>query len=603
MPRRRCSSRCSDLNQLRGAVGAQAEVRGAELEDGRVGHPAVRTRGHQYPSIGNYPAVAGGYWRGGGAHGFVLAGSTLANWLASGRRAHLLAGRSAMSSFRHIPLGHTIPDCPHAISVSLPTMADLIGYEEKSPEVMRHMSTGYPRFVQHPFVRLLTAELARRQGLQGQSVWLVASLHLAEQLRAWLGADDARVVVEGTQAAVVFAPSPEHNARAKAFLQHCGGSVSSRQAEDALVAAGLVPAPKPETCVARDADALGAVRMALRRGFTGATDQDLFVASNGMNAIHSVFRTSNQIQRPRGRTVWIQLGWIYLDTIAILQKFTDEPQRDHVVLPDVNDLDALRRILEERRGQVAGIVTEVPTNPLIQSCDVPALAELARAHGAHLVLDASIASPWNVDVLRYCDVAVASLTKYAASEGDLLMGAVAVNPLGGDAAAFRSGLAAAVAPPYRRDLARLAHEIRDVENVLARINAATPQVAEYLEKRPEVARVHWALAPAARENFLKVARNPAAVGSMVSFELQGLSFARVYDRMRLPKGPSFGLRNSLCCPFMYLAHYDLVTSEAGRAQLAQHRLNPGLLRLSVGIEPVGDLVGVLGEALDLAAVA
>jgi cystathionine gamma-synthase len=54
---------------------------------------------------------------------------------------------------------------------------------------------------------------------------------------------------------------------------------------------------------------------------------------------------------------------------------------------------------------------------------------------------------------------------------------------------------------------------------------------------------------------------------------------------------------------MYLAHYDLVTSAAGRAQLEQHRLNPGLLRLSVGVEPVGDIIGALGEALDLAAVA
>jgi cystathionine gamma-synthase len=252
---------------------------------------------------------------------------------------------------------------------------------------------------------------------------------------------------------------------------------------------------------------------------------------------------------------------------------------------------------------VAGIITEVPTNPLIQSCDVPALAELARTHGAHLVLDASIASPWNVDVLRYCDVAVASLTKYAASEGDLLMGAAAVNPLAGDAAAFRSGLAAAISPPYRRDLARLAHEIRDVEGVVARINAATPQVVEYLGRRPEVVRIHWALAPGARANYLKVARTPEAVGSMVSFELQGLLYTQVYDHMRLPKGPSFGLKKSLCCPFMYLAHYDLVTSAAGRAQLAQHCLNPGLLRLSVGIEPVEDIIGVLDEALDSAAVA
>ena len=501
-----------------------------------------------------------------------------------------------MSSLRHIPLGHAIPDCPHAISVSLPTMADLIGYEERNAEVLRQVPSGYPRFVLHPFVRALTAEFARRLRLEGQAVWLVGSLSLAEQLRVWVGAEVARVVTDGEQAAVAFPPSPEHNARAKAFLQHCGGFVSSRQAEDSLVAAGLLPVPPAEDNGI--GDAAGQVRSALHEAYPGAGDQDLFVAANGMNAIHSVFCVSNGIQRPRGRTTWIQLGWLYLDTIAILQKFSADPQRDHVVLPDVNDLGALRRVLEERRGQVAGIVTEVPTNPLIQSCDVPALAMLAREHGVHLILDASIASPWNVDALPYCDVAVASLSKYAASGGDLLAGSAAVNPSAPDAAAFRAGLAERIAPPYRRDLARLACEIQDVGRVLERINESTPQVADFLGRRPEVSCVHWALAPAARTNFLKVARHPGAVGSMLSIELKGIPLARVYDRLRLPKGPSFGLKNSLCCPFMYLAHYDLVTSEAGLAQLAQHSLNPELLRLSVGMEPVGEILDALGEALD-----
>lgn len=87
---------------------------------------------------------------------------------------------------------------------------------------------------------------------------------------------------------------------------------------------------------------------------------------------------------------------------------------------------------------------------------------------------------------------------------------------------------------------------------------------------------------------------------MITFELEPGMFARVYDRVRLPKGPSFGLRNSLFCPFMYLGHYDLVTSAEGRALLARHALNPELLRLSVGLEPVEEIIGALAEALDAA---
>ncbi len=500
-----------------------------------------------------------------------------------------------MSSLRHIPLGHAIPNRPHATSVSLPTLANLIGYEKKDPAVLRQMPTGYPRFVVHPFVRTLTQEFARRQGLQDRAVWLANTPLLSAQLREWMGGD-ARLVSEGSLAGVTFACDSERNARAKTFLQHCGGFISSRQAEDMLSAAGLVPAAAKEDAVA--GDALGAVKRELRRAFTGACDEDIFVAANGMNAVHAAFSAVKAVQAPRGRTVWIQLGWLYLDTIAILQKFTPLPDNDHVTVLSVHDLGALRRVLEVHRGRVAGIITEVPTNPLVQCCDVPALATLAREHGAHLLLDASIASPWNVDLLPYADIALASLTKYAAAEGDLLAGAAAVNPRAGDSDALRAGLAAGISPLYRRDLARLAREIRDVDEVLARVNAATLQVVEFLVSRPEVGRVHWAMAAESRENFLRVARSPGAVGSMVTFEVGAGNFAPVYDRARLPKGPSFGLRNSLLCPFMYLAHYDLVTTPEGRARLAAGGINPELLRLSVGTEPVGEIIGALAETLD-----
>lgn len=474
-------------------------------------------------------------------------------------------------------------------------MADLIGYEEKNPAVLRQVPTGYPRFVLHPFVRTLTQEFARRQGLQGRSLWLATTPALAQRLCDWLGGD-ARVVAEGELTGVTFAADSERNARAKAFLQHCGGFLSSRQAEDLLVAAGLVPTAAREDVVAQNP--LGAVKRELQRAFTGAGDEDLFVAANGMNAVHSAFAAVDAVQAPRGRTVWIQLGWLYLDTIAILGKFTANPAVDHLVLPAVHDLDAVRRVLAENRGRVAAIVTEAPTNPLIQCADIPGLAALAQEHGAHLVLDASIASPWNVDVLPHADLAVASLTKYAAGEGDLLAGAVAVNPKRADAQAFRAELETRVVKPYRRDLARLAREIRDVDSLLAGINAATPRVVEFLSGRPEVTRVHWALAPESRENFLRIARTPGAVGGMITFEVADGRFGRVYDHARLPKGPSFGLRSTLFCPFMVLAHYDLASNADGRAKLARQGLNPELLRLSVGLEPVDEIIGALAEAFD-----
>ena len=83
---------------------------------------------------------------------------------------------------------------------------------------------------------------------------------------------------------------------------------------------------------------------------------------------------------------------------------------------------------------------------------------------------------------------------------------------------------------------------------------------------------------------------------MISFTLHGQLDA-FYDRLRLPKGPSFGMRTTLICPFMYLAHYDMVTTAQGRAELKANGLDPDLLRLCVGTEDATEIIGALAEAL------
>src|ERR1051326_6797648 len=56
-------------------------------------------------------------------------------------------------------LGQPIPDSRHAISVALPRWSDVVGYEEKTAQVMERVSTGYPRFEIHPFVQKLGREI------------------------------------------------------------------------------------------------------------------------------------------------------------------------------------------------------------------------------------------------------------------------------------------------------------------------------------------------------------------------------------------------------------------------------------------------------------
>lgn len=472
-------------------------------------------------------------------------------------------------------------------------MRDLRGYEEKNPETIRHMTSGYPRFVVHPFLQQLAQHLARRDGLHDHLLWLVSSPRMADRLAAYLGAAHVVRVVDGGIHGIAHPDSPELAARAKSFLQHTGGFLSSRAAEDRLVHHGQLAGAAPESLF--QGDAVGEIRRHLAPLFPGVPAGDLWLANCGMNAIDTAFCAVSELQAARGRTIWIQLGWLYLDTIALLKKFTPSVA-DYIAIPDVFDRTAIERIFAEKGDRVAGLIAEIPTNPLIQSPDIAAIAALAREAGAMTVLDPSISSPFNVDVLPHADIVVTSLTKYAASEGDLVAGLVALNPAAADAPPLRRSLAAKAEPLYARDAARLAVEIRETPAVLARIHASVPRVVEFLAAHPAVKDVFWAGHLASRENYLRLARSPDAVGSMITFTLRR-PLELVYDRLRLPKGPSFGIKTTLLCPFMYLAHYDLVTTPAGRSELASHGIDPELLRLSVGCEPVDDIIAALAEAL------
>jgi cystathionine gamma-synthase len=382
-------------------------------------------------------------------------------------------------------------------------------------------------------------------------------------------------------------------AHAKTFLQNIGGFISSREAEGELVRQGVLPAPVTEEKFAGDAGA--EVRRVLRRAFPGVSDADLVLAPSGMNAIYAAFRASSTLQAPRGRTTWLQLGWLYLDTIAILRKYTGSAA-DYVYVRDPLDREGIERIFARHGSRIAGVFAEVPTNPLIQTPDVAVLSALCRKHGAHLLIDPSVVSVFDVDVLGHADMVVSSLTKYTASDGDVIAGAIAINRDRPDAAELQNRAARAVEPVYAGDLARLAAQIDGTDAVLARIHANTARVAAYLEAHPKVRHVFWALHPASRENYLRIARAPDATGGMISFTLRG-SMEPFYDRLRLPKGPSFGMKTTLICPFMYLAHYDLVSTPAGLAELAASKLDPDLLRLCCGTEPAEEIIAALAEAL------
>jgi cystathionine gamma-synthase len=342
-----------------------------------------------------------------------------------------------MSVFKPIPLGQRIPGSPHSVACSLPTMANVIGYEEGRPETTRHIASGYPRFVVHTHAKRLCEHLARRPELAGKSLWLVTSARMAAALADHLGRSGPAAATPFTADridGVAHADTPALNARAKVYLQHIGGFLSSRAAEDHLVRLRQLPIAAPEKLFPGDATA--EIRRVLRAALPVA-DPDLLLAPSGMNALYASFRAISTVQARAGRTAWLQLGWLYLDSIALLRKFTPDPARDYLRHGDVTDLAGLEKLFATHGPRLAGLIIEAPTNPLIQTADLAAVTALARRHGAKVILDPAVSSPFNVDLLPHADLVATSLTKYTAHEGDVIAGAVAVNAARPDAAELR----------------------------------------------------------------------------------------------------------------------------------------------------------------------
>jgi cystathionine gamma-synthase len=476
------------------------------------------------------------------------------------------------------PLGATVPASPHATVVSLPTLADVEGYERKDPATRRHITVGYPRFVRNRLVSEAAARAASALGRAGELFPLVSrAAALAWAARAGAAVTSLDEVGDWV---LLTTPPGDAAARLAKFVQHTGTLISSRQAAATLAPerrhVGAPPAP---------------VQAALAPYLAGVAPADILLATSGMNAVAAAIAAIDAVQRPRGRRVWIQFGWLYVDSTRLLEKAADAP---HHFIADVRDLAAVERLLAA--GDVAGVLTELPNNPQLETADIPALRALCDRYGARLLLDPSSVGLATVDVLPWADILCCSLTKYAASEGDVMAGVLAVNPSRPDAAALLAGARAHLAPLHPLDTAALATQVGRLGEVTARLSATAAEIARRFAAHPAVARVRTADTGPTAAAFRALRRPGAGAGALITIELRG-EMRRVYDRLRVVKGPSFGLRYTLTTPFLWLAHFDQVTTEAGRAEIRAAGLDPDLLRVSVGVESPEEIWDAFSEAL------
>jgi len=476
-------------------------------------------------------------------------------------------------------LGTPIPGSPHSVSACLPTWEDNIGYEEGDPRVCERLTTGYPRFVYNRFCRELFTECETRFAQSGETCLVFPTLAAGERFAVWLtvwtGCETSVHDIDRHAAhAVCFLK--EFAQSAKDVWQHAGEGISSRQAEACLTGA-----------VAEDGREAKRIIREKLAGLYGVTSSDVFLFSCGMSAVSALHRAIGGMFPGRKS---VQFGFPYVDTLKVQEKFG--PGAHFYPQGDADDLSLLSTLLDSE--PVAGLYTEFPSNPLLNSPDLARLAELSRSHGFPLLIDDTLATVLNADLRSVADVLFTSLTKHFSGVGDVTGGSVVVNP----DSPFHDQVVAALESErdsllWDADAIVLEKNARDFEQRVPRIDATAERLAKFLDERPEVETVYH---PSCRSTELYDAfrRENGGYGGLLSIVLKDPSqtSAKFYDALRISKGPNLGMNYSLACPFTILAHYGELDFAESCGVLRW------LIRISVGLEDADELIGRFEDALD-----
>ncbi|HEX9180872.1 MAG TPA: aminotransferase class I/II-fold pyridoxal phosphate-dependent enzyme [Burkholderiales bacterium] len=303
---------------------------------------------------------------------------------------------------------------------------------------------------------------------------------------------------------------------------------------------------------------------------------------SGMAAETALFLT-------HGRKGIVCLGDAYGGTLELLA--TQLPLLGiptHLLLG--NELARLEGLLKQGTGLV---FLETPTNPTLEIFDIRAVSELAHRHGALVAVDNTFASPVNQQPLALgADFSLHSCTKYLGGHSDVTAGAIMGSrelllPIWN----WRKNLGSMIAPEVAAQLAR---SIRTLPLRVRQQNAAAQAVAEAMRGHPRISRVlHPGLADFPGHALAK--RQMSGFGGMLTIEVKGSGedATRVADRLRLfALAPSLGGVESLVTQPCTTTHHGLTPEERTRRGISD-----SMLRLSVGLEDVGDLIGDLYQAL------
>jgi cystathionine gamma-synthase len=278
----------------------------------------------------------------------------------------------------------------------------------------------------------------------------------------------------------------------------------------------------------------------------------------------------------------------YGGTWRLIDKIYGPMGIEHTTVP-INDLDA---VAGAWRPTTRLVWTETPTNPTLGLVDIEALAQVVHARGGLLVIDNTFATPYLQQPLTLgADLVAHSATKYLGGHSDVIGGWIGTNDHEiADRLAFNQNSVGAVPGPWDCYLV-----LRGIKTLAVRMDrhcSTAALIADQLSTHPAVARVHYP-GLETHPGHGVAARQMRDFGGMVSFVLKGgeeaaLKVAGSTELFTLAE--SLGAVESLIEVPHRMTHASVADSPLA--------VDPGLIRLSVGLETPEDLVADLAGALD-----
>lgn len=257
------------------------------------------------------------------------------------------------------------------------------------------------------------------------------------------------------------------------------------------------------------------------------------------------------------------------------------------------DTSDLAKVKDSIRPETKAIFIETPTNPLLKITDIKALGDLAKASNLLLIVDNTFNTPyWQNPIEHGANIVVHSATKYLGGHSDLVAGLVVVDneELGEDIHFIQNASGGVLAP---NDSWLLIRGIRTLGIRMEEIESNTNEIVNFLVEHPQVGKVYYPGLPEHPNHELHLRQSGGSAG-MVSFTVESEEKALdVLNKVRyFTLAESLGAVESLISLPAKMTHASIP-----RERRLELGIEDGLIRVSVGLEDVADLIEDLEQAL------